>query len=592
MTELDIYQKQAVYSEHQNTVVTACPGAGKTTVICERVKRTLDIRGIVYSKSDIVLITYTNAAANEFRERLPGGKVDCLAFCGTIHGFAKWFLDHYCLDPDGNKVTMSVMDETETLEQLQRIADGMRLKITKTDLKSIARATAEPSAGVTTEPKELLYRAHLKEQWNTARFSFAGLLYFTRRELKRLGGGKFDLIVDEYQDASASTHELLQELPTRSRFYVMDVNQSIFGFIGGKPQFGMELMENAVAFPSEWIHITLHNTYRCAWEIAEAANKIVDRLPSRTVMASRQPEPGQVDLNEYNTSIEEQMAVATSMLELTYEEDEASCAVLCRTNAQCEDMRAMLRNIGVLVKERVRVQQLPGLRQALVILDYLDNQKSESRVEAVNRLVMPPSMFAEEKRKALKECRQMAGPTLPSARGTFELIASYIADEEKRIPERTLDVIEKASRSLQPRGWSAGDLAMLLRSPDFEAEAPESAEHGVEVTTVHGAKGLEWDAVWIVGANECYWKGSADEERRLFYVALTRARVFASVSWACMCARSVKGRVLDPVASEPIPAVRELLERRERSLPRTILRKSSTKEHMGLGDDSGEERPL
>lgn len=562
MTELDIYQKQAVYSEHENTVVTACPGAGKTTVICERVKRTLDIRGIVYSKSDIVLITYTNAAANEFRERLPGGKVDCLAFCGTIHGFAKWFLNDHCLDPDGNKVPMSVMDEAETLEQLQRIADGMRLKITKTDLKSIARATAEPSAGVTTEPKELLYRAHVKEQWNTARYSFAGLLCIAKRELKRLGGRKFDLIVDEYQDASASTHELLQALPTRSRFYVGDANQSIFGFIGGSPNRLMGLVENAVAFPGEWAHIQLQNTYRCAWEIAEAANKVVERLPSRTVMASRQTEPGHVDLNEYNTSSEEQMAVAKAVMELTHVEDEASCAVLCRTNAQCEDMRAMLRNIGVLVKERVRGEQLPGLRQALVILDYLDNPKSESRVEAVNRLVMPPSMFAEEKRKALKECREMSGP-----KGDFDFLATSVSNQ---IPIETIRTILKAQRTMNGDG-TPGDLAMLLRSPDFEAEAPESAEHGVEVTTVHGAKGLEWDAVWIVGANECYWKGSADEERRLFYVALTRARLFASVSWACMCARSVKGRVLDPVASDPIPAVRELAEfrRRERSLPRT-----------------------
>lgn len=575
MTELDIYQKQAVYSEHPNTVVTACPGAGKTTVICERVKRTLDIRGIVYSKSDIVLITYTNAAANEFRERLPGMAVECLAFCGTIHGFAKWFLDHYCLDPDGKQSSLSVMDEAETLEQLQRIADSMRLKITKTDLKSIARSTAEPTVGVTTDPKELLYRAHLKEQWNTSRFSFAGLLYIAKRELKRLGGRKFDLIVDEYQDASASTHELLEELPTMSRFYVGDANQSVFGFIGGSPTRLMELAARANE-DRTWLHITLQNTYRCAHEIADAANKIVDRLPSRTVMASRQTEPGQVDLNEYNTSIEEQMAVAKAVMEVIHVEDEVNCAVLCRTNAQCEDMRAMLRNLGVLVKERVRGEQLPGLRQALVILDYLAKPGSEHAIEAVNRLIMPPSMFAELKQKALRECRQMSAPVMRPMNqkyGEIGLIAAHIFNDELRIPEETLAAIDQAEHSL-PQGATAGDLAMLLRSPDFETEAPESAEHGVEVTTVHGAKGLEWDAVWIVGANECYWKGSADEERRLFYVALTRARVYASVSWACMCARSVKGRVLDPVASEPVPAVRELLElleRRERSLPRTRL---------------------
>lgn len=285
-------------------------------------------------------------------------------------------------------------------------------------------------------------------------------------------------------------------------------------------------------------------------------------MPSRTVMASRQTEPGQVDLNEYNTSIEEQMAVAKAVMELTHVEDEASCAVLCRTNAQCEDMRAMLRNIGVLVKERVRGEQLPGLRQALVILDYLDNPKSESRVEAVNRLLMAPGQFAEAKREALRQCKHMDGP-----KGDFDFLATSVSDQ---IPFETIRTILKAQRTMNGDG-TPGDLAMLLRSPDFEAEAPESAEHGVEVTTVHGAKGLEWDAVWIVGANECYWKGSADEERRLFYVALTRARLFASVSWACMCARSVKGRVLDPVASDPIPAVRELAEfrRRERSLPRT-----------------------
>ena len=589
MNNLDIYQRQAVLSTHRNTVVTACPGAGKTTVICGRVEHMTQMDGV----TPIVLITYTNAAANEFRKRLPNRSQRLLKFSGTIHGFAKWWLEEYCRDPEWNKTTLTVMDEEESMELLESLVEhyGLAKKFTKTALKEILRRTDDPPVGLCHDPEDNLYRSFLKRQWDTAQYSFAGLLATARREMAKRSYEAFDLVVDEYQDASKSTHELLEGLKTSSRFYVMDVNQSIFGFIGGKPEYGMELMGRAKSDPENWTHVQLENTYRCAAEIAEAANKVVERMTSRTVMASRSLMEGTVDLLGFRTSAEEQIKVANDILQFRgLEEVEGGMAVLCRTNAQCEEMRGMLRSMGIPVTERRRRDQLPGLRSALVVLDYLAKPWNESAIDAVNKLTLSPKDYAAKRQYALKECKEMEGPIwahmAPSNR--FRTLAAQIKDPALQVPEETVQVIERLDKEMNDGKNEISDLSMLLRSPDFEAEV-ESIPGQVTVTTIHSAKGLEWDSVWIIGCNTCYWKGSPDEERRLFYVALTRARSYVCASWADLCSRSVKGRILDPVESEPIPAVREHLER---PLPRTRLRKSSTSEFMGLGDDSGEERPL
>lgn len=603
MKDLDIYQKQAVLSTHRNTVVTACPGAGKTTVIINRILHLM----LMDAVTGIILITYTNNAANEFRKRLPAHALARLSFCGTIHGFAKWWIEEYCLDPDGNKTALTVMDEEESMDLLEALVEhyGLAKKFTKTALKEILRRTDDPPVGLCHDPEDNLYRSFLKRQWDTARYSFAGLLATARREMAKRSYEAFDLVVDEYQDASKSTHELLEGLKTSSRFYVGDANQSIFGFIGGSPERLLELAARAKSDPENWTHVQLENTYRCAAEVAHHANLVVDRMTSRTVMASRNPKDGCVDLLGFRTSAEEQIKVANDILQFRGLEDcEGGMAVLCRTNAQCDEMRGTLRSMGIPVTERRRRDQLPGLRSALVVLDYLAKPYSEGAIDAVNKITLAPKDYTAKRQHALKECKEMEGPIwvhmAPSNR--FRTLVAQIKDPALQVPEETVQLIERLDKEMNDGKNEISDLAMLLRSPDFEAEV-DSIPGQVTVTTIHSAKGLEWDSVWIIGCNTCYWKGSPDEERRLFYVAMTRARSYVCASWADLCSRSVKGRILDPVESDPIPAVREHLER---TLPRTRLRKSSiseidngaklrkssTSEYMGLGDDSGEEKPL
>lgn len=583
--ELDIYQEQAVLSTAPNTVVTACAGAGKTKVIIERTKLLADSN----PHPSIVLITYTNGAAEEFRARLPKETQAMLIYSGTIHGYCRGLMQ------DELGVRIIVMDEEETMAELELLRASLSIKATGKDLERIARRTDRPADGFLT-PLDLLYRTWFNDQFHKMqRFSFSGLIGWARQLVEKADMFNINLIVDEYQDVGKDTHDLLQNMNVKTRFVCGDVNQAIYSFIGGSPEHLLALKANCtMSGANGWRHFELHNTYRCTQPVVDTANAVIHSLPTRLVMETKSEGFGTATAyRRHSTTVVELAELAG---ELTgYEPEQVSCvAVICRTNALCEEARNVLKSSGVPVKAKIQKSQLQGLNTALLFLEYAAHPENEHLTKRVMSLVKSPAQFDDLTRASLKIGKSMPGLLKYGIADGAEAVdwayghaSGSIVDPMKAVPKTTFSAITRALNEMAPHS-TVEDLIFKIRSPDFEP-AEISSEYGVTVTTAHGAKGKEWDYVYIVGANECYWRGAADEERRLFYVAVTRAKLFVNISWSQLCSRWQKGRTLEPAESEPIPAVAEAMGKVRPPMPQrgnmpAELESESTNKREMLGD--------
>jgi DNA helicase-2/ATP-dependent DNA helicase PcrA len=334
-------------------------------------------------------------------------------------------------------------------------------------------------------------------------------------------------VVDEYQDVNPLQKLLLDAwLGDREDLCVVgDPNQTIYSFTGASPSY---LLGFTVEHPDAKV-IKLVRDYRSTPQVVRLANGVLaqargEARTHRLELVAQRPDGPAPVFCEHDDEVAEAEAVAKRIRELLDEGVPArEIAVLFRINAQSEPYEQAFADYGVpyVVKGAERFFERAEVRQAVVLL------RGAARSDTGEPLV-----------RAVRDVLAAAGLTdqPPEGRGAarerWESLAALAQLAEDVAIDRPSAGLREFVAELEERAGSQ-------HAPALE---------GVTLATLHTAKGLEWDAVFLTGLVEgtlpiIYAEKSPDqieEERRLLYVGVTRAREFLTLSWAL--ARSPGGR--------------------------------------------------
>jgi DNA helicase-2/ATP-dependent DNA helicase PcrA len=529
---LDEQQRIAAQSLLGPVCLLAGAGTGKTRAITHRVA--YGVATGVYSPGRVMALTFTTRAAAELRSRLRSLGAGGVA-ARTFHASALSQLNFFWPQVVGG--TMPRLLESKG-RLLAHAADNLKLKLDTATLRDTAAeiewrkvsrlsieqyGRAAHSRGLppslTVEKAvdlQLAYEAVKDERrqldFEDVLLATAGMIEAEPRVAQQVREQYRFFVVDEYQDVSPLQHELLNLwLGERDDVCVVgDASQTIYSFAGATPDYLLGfpgVHENAVV-------VRLEQNYRSTPAIIESANRLMRGRPGALSLhaapdAAKGPVPAS---STHNNDSQEARAVAQAIkAEIKDGTKPEQIAVLYRINVQAAALEAALNdaNVPCVLRGSTRFFDLREVKEAIMMI------KGASI-----------SITGEPLFKTISDVLRSLGWTqeAPETRGAvrdrWESLNALMGLAEEAPPSTTLKQF----------------VTDLLERQAGQHEPTMSA---VTLATLHSAKGLEWDSVHIVGLSEgllpiTYAKGleAIDEERRLFYVGVTRARKKLSLSWA------------------------------------------------------------
>ena len=320
-------QKRAIESARTKTVCIAGPGSGKTATLIERLQWCIDGGA---NPSGFVVITFTNAAADEIRRRLAERSHlgDCLGYCGTLHGFCLRLLQrHGHLLDFSDRIT--VLSEDQAEKMLERCIKEMNYRgAVKHVQEAIARGPDLALVPASPSNADLVAARFFKVLRRSNLVTFDTLLHYARLLLMENGRAVKEwthLFVDEYQDSSDLDADIYERLPVKQWFYVGDGDQGIYSFRGGSVQHLLTLANENCAF-------LLEDNYRSVPEICQAADRLIQhnkaRHPKHT--HSTRTTAGEAGATCYMDARAEIQGIAQQINDVL---DQGDCAVLLRTES-------------------------------------------------------------------------------------------------------------------------------------------------------------------------------------------------------------------------------------------------------------------
>jgi DNA helicase-2/ATP-dependent DNA helicase PcrA len=543
---LDPEQREVAEAIRGPVCVLAGAGTGKTRAITHRIAYSV-LTGVV-SPQRVLAVTFTTRAAGELRGRLrqlgaPGVQAR------TFHAAAYKQLHYFWPKVVGGEPPRLVESKLGLVAEAAR---ACRLSFGRTELRDAAAEVewakvtqTRPGEYVTaaakaarTPPADAADMARLYDAYEELRrdrnlLDFEGMLELTaaifteHQEVANQFRDQYrHFVVDEYQDVNPLQKLLLDTwLGERKDLCVVgDPNQTIYSFTGASPSY---LLNFTIEHPGAKV-VELVRDYRSTPQVVGLANGVLAQARGearrhRLELVAQRPAGPAPAFHEYDDEVAEADAVAKRIRELLDEGVPArEIAVLFRINAQSEPYEQAFADQGVpyVVKGAERFFERAEVRQAVVLL------RGAARSAGDEPLV-----------RAVRDVLASAGLTdrAPDGRGAARERWESLA----ALAQLAEDVADRPSAGLRDFVAELEERAGAQHAPTLE---------GVTLATLHTAKGLEWDAVFLAGLVEgtlpiIYAEKNPEqieEERRLLYVGVTRAREFLTLSWAL--ARSPGGR--------------------------------------------------
>lgn len=556
ITDATAAQLLAINTDHDDVTALAGPGSGKTATLVARITRL--ICDLKIPPAEIVVLTFTNAAASELERRLLSEKKAAadldsasedpepweFGHLGTLHSFALRMLkEHGQAFGYGDRVSIISPESAADL-----LASTAKTLGCKQPLKSLLdlKALGNPKLDQFSLPKTVLatyfdnMRAAGIVDYDVLLMELAALLDVEPFAFA-LGARFAYLFVDEVQDSAPLDWKIYKALPLRAKFYAGDPDQAIYSFRGGRVA---EMLMHAHE-PSTLV-VKLEENFRSCSEICAAAQALIERnlrrLDKRTISV-RGP-GGKVWINAVCENEGQEVAtVAQRIREYLVHDSQldspaATVAVLARTNAIADSFRKGLVPLGIDVVEVKRTKLPPDWARARALIEVLVDPDNDALAffYMIARLE-DEGISPKEARTCAHASRKMAaaaGKTMNQQSVGWK----PIKDPQNAIEALAVERISRESRAIiaerfreLPNGSTILDLALALA--DVREYTKEEDGPGVRVMTIHGAKGREFDAVFLVGFEDEACPGRAgkqdaeavEEERRLAYVAITRAKV-------------------------------------------------------------------
>lgn len=562
--ELDHQQRAALQDLEGSSLLLAVPGSGKTTTLLARLEAMLR-QGI--PESEILVITYTNNAADEMRRRFQWqygeNRVDFM----TINSFCYRLILYYS-EKTGRQKPEDMVDNGKILRQIFRqvtrdpfpVEGDIREFAQKiTYIKNMQLSESEiAKLRIGTYPAAPLYQAYVQTLRQMNGMDFDDQLVYAYKFLRNVPGVRNHyrkkypyVLVDEAQDTSWIQHEILRLLvgDTGNLFMVGDEDQSIYGFRAAYPEALLDFGKN---YPGGKV-FRLETNYRSGRDIVALADRFIRRNTKRydKTMRPASERNGRVRVEPIPRRAEQYDRV----IQWISEKPEQETAILYRNNDSAIPLMYHLGKAGIPFRSRGLDTLFFGshvFRDAKDILGFaLHPADSElfwriyyklnyripknAVVDAVQRmnmraedpilsvLVNTPLMGRQKRedleilRDNLREIRQR-----DDAKQAIHMLRTGLRYRNES--SEKLFVME----ALAEPGESISEYLQKLRNLEYQMEqGGETTGGNVILSTVHGSKGLEYDRVILLdGVRNVLPSADGDyaEERRIYYVAMTRAK--------------------------------------------------------------------
>lgn len=566
---LDPEQRRVAETLRGPVRVLAGAGTGKTRAITHRIAH--GVHSGVYAPTEVLAVTFTTRAAGEMRarlRRLGAPTVQARTFHSAALRQLRYFWPHVhgteLPELTASKIPLVVAacrrlrlrtdqallrdlaSEIEwakvsnvTPETYPRLAPTRARSVTGADHTEVARVL---------EAYEEVKRDQGRMDMEDVLLMTAGLLADDEAVAAQVRRQYKWFTVDEFQDVSPLQSALLDLwLGGRHELCVVgDPAQTIYSFAGANAAY---LRDFAAKHP-ETTSIELVRNYRSTPEVVTAANRLLEGSDSGSVeLRAQRPSGRGVSYQGHPDEVAEAGAVAAEVARLRDAGRALSqTAVLFRINAQSEAYEEALTDRGIpyVIRGAARFFERPEVREAV------------TRIRGAARGGVQPAdddTWVDLVRDTLSGMGWTGEP--PEARG------------QARDRWESWQALVSQAESFAADVGTSRDLTGFVADLDRRAaEQHAPVAEGVTLATFHAAKGLEWDAVFLVGLQDgtlpfSYAQSpeAIEEERRLLYVGMTRARTDLAISWAAarnpgQAARRKPSRFLDPLlpASERAPA--------------------------------------
>lgn len=579
---LDDEQRQVATTLHGPLCVLAGAGTGKTRAITHRIA--YGVHTGMYIPQRVLAVTFTARAAAEMRTRLRDLGASGVQ-ARTFHAAALRQLQYFWPQAVGGPLP-NLLDHKAGL-----IAESARRLRLTTDRASIRDVAAEiewakvsmltpetypraatdrvPPAGFDITTVARIFQSYEDVKTDRNVIDFEDVLLITvgiLQEDAKVAAAVRDqyrhFVVDEYQDVSPLQQRLLDLwLGERQELCVVgDASQTIYSFTGATPRHLLSFTEH---FPTAGV-VRLVRDYRSTPQVVQLANSLLAARTAEVASERHSSWPTPLELiaqlptgpvpsfTECSDDEAEAAQVAGRIKALMTNDgvQAKSIAILYRTNGQSEAYEQALATAGIGYQLRggERFFSRREVRDALLQLRAASRSVGDEAVPGLTRDILASLGYSDEAPRAGGAVREK-----------WESLAALVALAQEL----------HTNRLSVPGG--------TFTLPDFVAELEEraAAQHapavqGVTLASLHSAKGLEWDAVFLVGLSEGLMPISfadtadaVDEERRLLYVGITRARVHLALSWST--ARTPGGRA-NRKASRFLDGLRPRTERDVRTV--------------------------
>lgn len=578
-------QTEAVAHNKGPCMVLAGPGSGKTLTIAKRIEYLIMKHKV--RPEEILVITFTKYAAWEMKNRTRSicGPSSYAVTFGTFHGIyygiLKWAYrlnqSNLLSDEEKYRILREILpgidwdqepEADEEKDYLQELA--IEIGNVKNNCMDIEEYE---SVKYTTEKFRKLYRTYEETKKKYRKIDFEDMLiqcrdlFMKRPDILKKWQEKFQyILVDEFQDVNQAQYDVVRMLaaPQDNLFVVGDDDQSVYGFRGAKPGIMMEFMKD---YPKAR-QILLDVNYRSSGYIVKGALRVIGNNKIRfekKIEAFRKPDET-VHVQEVKDPVQEAEYVLERIRE--YREKGVSyteMAVLYRTNVDARAMSELMTEYQIPFVMKEHLNNIYEHFIALDMISYLRLSQGEYDRKYFLQIANRPN-------------RYLTRESMKTGNVSYESLRRYYRDKDwmvdridqlewdmkmicDKTPYAAIQYIRKRmgydeflKEYAAYRKISSEDLFALLEeiwqnSKGYgtikewfehiesygkmlkEQNKKNGEKEGVNLMTMHAAKGLEFDTVFVIEANEgsCpYKKATADEEieeeRRLFYVAMTRAK--------------------------------------------------------------------
>jgi len=572
-------QLDAIKHVNGPMMVLAGPGSGKTTVITERIRYLIKEQNI--PPDQILVITFTNAAAVEMKARFQKTMEEQSAPVrfATFHAFYFHILQHtYQYNPknilcneEKFKYLTEIMEEQkiDTLYETDWILDILsRIECYKNSLCMNKNHDSYQQEDIDSELFERVRSAYEIKCNVNHKLDFDDMilicykLLITRADVLEEWRRQYRYImIDEFQDINNLQYEIIKLLsaPLNNLFIVGDDDQSIYGFRGARPEIMHEYVKE---FPS-CKRVILNRNYRSTEEIVMISAKLIKNNKNRFQknIISVRGKGAKVIVKVFKDTQEEINEVYDNIVSLNETYDFSEMSILYRTSI-----------VGSMLAEQMLLRQIPfkirdrssNIYQHMVAKDIMayiklacGDRERKTLLKVINkptryisRNIMKNTTFsfdeligecegktyAEENVKKLQYDINMLQKMEPYSGihyiakgiGYERYLTQYAAD--CKVPLEQLQIVlgqlkQNAKSFHTYKEWMQHieDFSNIISKND--------CKEGVTLSTLHGAKGLEYEAVFIIDINEgnipykkAQLSSEIEEERRLFYVGITRAK--------------------------------------------------------------------